>query len=118
VAPRDAPLQEVPTPAVLTRNCGDEPICVLTLLPDSSESSSTVLVHLGEHAGHLRCGEFSARPTGAGRAEFLVGNPLDPAAIASDRGGSSLEGGPWRWFGRRWGVRERFRGSERAGGHG
>ena len=118
MAPRDAPLQEVPTPAVLTRNCGDEPICVLTLLPDSSESTSTVLVHLGEHAGHLRCGEFSARPTGAGRAEFLVGNPLDPAAIASDRGGSSVGGGVWRRFGPNGGVRERFRGSGSVGGRG
>jgi len=36
--------------------------------------------------------EFYARPTRAGRAGFLVGNLLDPAAIWSDRGALSLIG--------------------------
>jgi len=39
-----------------------------------------------------------------------VGNPLDPAAIGWDRGGSSLGGGIWRWFGADGGVRVLNRG--------
>ena len=35
-----------------------------------------------------------------------MGNLLDPAAIWSDRGGSSLGGWSWRWFGRTMGCQE------------
>lgn len=59
-------------------------------LPDLAIFASSGRSRHGELAGQVRRGEFCASPTGAGHAEFLVGNLLDPAAIGSDRGGSSL----------------------------
>ena len=85
-------------------------------LPDSAKSTSWVRSYQGDHAGQRGCQEFHARPTGAGRTEFLVGNRLDPAATWSDRGGLGLGGGLQRSIGRRWGVRERFRGCGSVGG--
>lgn len=57
-------------------------------LPDLAKFTSWVRSYQGDHAGQQGCQGFHACPTGAGRAEFLVGSPLDPAAIGGDRGGS------------------------------
>jgi hypothetical protein len=61
-------------------------------LPDLANPTSSVRPRPGVYAGQLVSRELHARPTGAGRAEFLVGNRLDPAATWSDRGESSSGG--------------------------
>jgi hypothetical protein len=72
------------------RDRGTSRRLTLTLLPYPVGFTSAVHSRLGGPAAQVQCVEFHARPTGAGRAEFLVGNPLDPAAIGEDRGGSIL----------------------------
>ena len=54
--------------------------------PESEVSTSIAGLPRRIAPGQAPAGEFSARPTGAGRAEFLVGNRLDPAAIRCGSG--------------------------------